>query len=298
MDADWYVDPLGRYDGRFFDGQMWTERVSSDGRLTLDPDWPPREEPAVAPLDHRGPRRATTLAESPVRTVAVLDDLPVANSDRTESRRLATRRAWVMLAAIAALVAIVVLMIVTNNGDNQSGTLADQPVSEPIDLDDLEDLEPLEGLVEEEAPVVDTTDQTGLAVDPAADFAPSERIDVGALTVVNGESVLLALEAWHRGAVGARDITLASGAGCWFGELGGAAVQTVQCGPVAGTADTEYLYDLVPLRMAEIDAGHVAQPVVEAVTVNTVLANGLDLVGRRNGPPPPVNQDNRGDRGG
>lgn len=41
MEADWYVDPLGRYDGRFFDGEDWTDQVSDSGVLATDPDWPP-----------------------------------------------------------------------------------------------------------------------------------------------------------------------------------------------------------------------------------------------------------------
>lgn len=46
MIADWYVDPLGRFDGRFFDGVDWTDQVSDGGHLLLDPDWPPAT-PAV-----------------------------------------------------------------------------------------------------------------------------------------------------------------------------------------------------------------------------------------------------------
>jgi len=82
MDADWYEDPLGRYDGRFFDGQGWTERVSSDGTSQVDPDFPPvfdNPAAAVAPVRRELPRHATTAAESPVRTVAVLDDTDLAS---------------------------------------------------------------------------------------------------------------------------------------------------------------------------------------------------------------------------
>lgn len=35
----WFVDPVGRFDGRLFDGQVWTAQVSQDGALTIDPDW-------------------------------------------------------------------------------------------------------------------------------------------------------------------------------------------------------------------------------------------------------------------
>jgi hypothetical protein len=39
IDADWYVDPLGRFEGRFFDGERWTERVSDGGAIAIDPDF-------------------------------------------------------------------------------------------------------------------------------------------------------------------------------------------------------------------------------------------------------------------
>ena len=38
--ADWYVDPLRRFDGRFFDGFQWTDQVSCDGLLQTDSNWP------------------------------------------------------------------------------------------------------------------------------------------------------------------------------------------------------------------------------------------------------------------
>lgn len=41
MEADWYIDPLGRFEGRFFDGSRWTHQVSDRGTLAFDPDWPP-----------------------------------------------------------------------------------------------------------------------------------------------------------------------------------------------------------------------------------------------------------------
>lgn len=35
----WFVDPVGRFDGRLFDGQVWTNQVSQDGRLIIDAEW-------------------------------------------------------------------------------------------------------------------------------------------------------------------------------------------------------------------------------------------------------------------
>jgi uncharacterized protein YxjI len=35
--ANWYADPLGRHELRYYDGQKWTEHVSSHGRTAIDP---------------------------------------------------------------------------------------------------------------------------------------------------------------------------------------------------------------------------------------------------------------------
>jgi|GEM_PF-2300342 len=45
MEAGWFVDPLGRFDGRLFDGAQWTDQVSDGGLLSTDPDWT-RPQPA------------------------------------------------------------------------------------------------------------------------------------------------------------------------------------------------------------------------------------------------------------
>jgi uncharacterized protein YxjI len=35
--AGWFADPLGRHEMRYYDGQQWTEHVSSHGRAGIDP---------------------------------------------------------------------------------------------------------------------------------------------------------------------------------------------------------------------------------------------------------------------
>ncbi len=44
--ADWYPDPYGRHQHRYWDGQQWTEHVSDHGRRTVDP--PVGRSPVVA----------------------------------------------------------------------------------------------------------------------------------------------------------------------------------------------------------------------------------------------------------
>ena len=38
--ADWYKDPAGRYDYRYWDGAKWTEHVSRAGTVHKDPPTP------------------------------------------------------------------------------------------------------------------------------------------------------------------------------------------------------------------------------------------------------------------
>ncbi|KAG1648795.1 hypothetical protein GQR58_029574 [Nymphon striatum] len=69
MDADWYVDPLGRFEGRFFDGEDWTAEVSNGGRLAVDPDWPPTPTtetmPAADQVDVQVPSVEVTASPDP-----------------------------------------------------------------------------------------------------------------------------------------------------------------------------------------------------------------------------------------
>lgn len=47
--ADWYPDPFGRHELRYWDGELWTENVSSHGRQSVDP--PTGEPKTVAGTD-------------------------------------------------------------------------------------------------------------------------------------------------------------------------------------------------------------------------------------------------------
>lgn len=46
--ADWYADPLGRYEKRYWDGASWTEHVTSNGAPAVDPPLAP-PTPVTAP---------------------------------------------------------------------------------------------------------------------------------------------------------------------------------------------------------------------------------------------------------
>jgi len=58
--ADWYPDPLGRHEHRFWDGALWTEHVASAGRQAIDP---PVIATSPAPVDNPG--RSCRLVSRP-----------------------------------------------------------------------------------------------------------------------------------------------------------------------------------------------------------------------------------------
>lgn len=45
--ADWYPDPFGRHERRYFDGQSWTHHVASQGRQAVDPPTGDAKVPTV-----------------------------------------------------------------------------------------------------------------------------------------------------------------------------------------------------------------------------------------------------------
>jgi uncharacterized protein YxjI len=57
--ANWYPDPMGRYQVRYWDGTNWTEHVSTNGVTALDPIHP------VAPQASQAVPAATTVEPTP-----------------------------------------------------------------------------------------------------------------------------------------------------------------------------------------------------------------------------------------
>lgn len=83
--ANWYVDPLGRFQGRYFNGTDWTAQVSVNGRLATDPDWPPTTAP-VQP----GPEADVNATSGRAVTSSGTPD--AANAARPERRSGIDRR--------------------------------------------------------------------------------------------------------------------------------------------------------------------------------------------------------------
>jgi uncharacterized protein YxjI len=48
LPADWYPDPSGRHEHRYWDGTQWTPHVASHGRQGTDNDWTALPPPTVA----------------------------------------------------------------------------------------------------------------------------------------------------------------------------------------------------------------------------------------------------------
>ena len=296
MEADWYVDPLGRFDGRFFDGESWTERVSDNGTAAIDPDFSSTTVAAIdesdlldQPMQAAGAPAATPLhlgaslmEESSARVVAVLDPSVVGGPSVEGGSRAPVL--WGLLALIAAL-AVAVLLLWDHD---RSGVVA-----VPVELDQeqearVQDLEEggIIGQVELDAIEALEVEPPSGSIGQGAGFATSETIEVGSLRVLNGTRVLDELGIWHQQFAVERGVVLDETASCWFGQLGDAAVQVVHCGPVGGSANTEFLFDAVPLLFEDIAGGQIAQPVVDAVQSDAVLANALTLVSNRDNPPP------------
>jgi hypothetical protein len=51
---DWYPDPYGRHETRYYDGTQWTEHVASHGKQSVDPPGGASHVPTVnRPIDKR-----------------------------------------------------------------------------------------------------------------------------------------------------------------------------------------------------------------------------------------------------
>ncbi|WP_456844449.1 phospholipid scramblase-related protein [Cellulomonas sp. P5_C6] len=63
--ANWYPDPHGRFEHRFWDGSRWTEHVGSAGRQAIDP---PLASPPMPPVDARPGPAAAVAPAAPTAT--------------------------------------------------------------------------------------------------------------------------------------------------------------------------------------------------------------------------------------
>jgi hypothetical protein len=87
VSAGWFQDPFGRFELRYWDGQMWTAHVSTAGQTTVDPPVPNSAfaapsvsvtEPATAPATESAPESVST----PASGVRFLDSMAPDSRDR------------------------------------------------------------------------------------------------------------------------------------------------------------------------------------------------------------------------
>ncbi len=155
---------------------------------------------------------------------------------------------------------------VDDNAD-ASGTEA------PADTTTAEDPDP----TNDTDPGTDDTTDDGT---PAVSDQGSDALNVGSLEILNAKPVLRDLAIWHESSLGDRAFTLGPDAGCWLGSIGEAVVQNAHCGPVASTPGAERQFDLIPLRFEDVEDGVIQiRPVTDAVVIDAVLPNGLELIG-------------------
>lgn len=83
--ADWYADPFGRHEHRYWDGAQWTEHVATAGRQAVDsPIVPPPPQHPARPVVPVGAQPASTASGRPdtkvqrqVRKLGVGDEAQV-----------------------------------------------------------------------------------------------------------------------------------------------------------------------------------------------------------------------------
>ena len=251
-------------------------------------------EPAVSPLSSEPPRRASTLVESPVRTVAVLDrrlNPPTRESSDAPDPRGGRRSTWLMWLIGFVVLGLLVfgVAVLLTGGDAVTSVASDLDASQVDRVRDLEaggldeaaaDEPAIEAEIEAEAEQRADDDPFASVTSATTSFGDDDLLVVGQIEIINGAPLLRELAAWHQEFAAATVREVPEGGGCWFGELGGNAVQEVHCGPVGGAANTEYLFDVVPVVFEDAGDGlQLAVPVIDAVVSDAVLPNSLELVG-------------------
>src|ERR687885_260277 len=69
---DWYPDPFGRHELRYYDGSQWTEHVASHGRQSTDPAV---GEPHVPTVNRAPEKIQRDVAKARLRDPNAMDGL-------------------------------------------------------------------------------------------------------------------------------------------------------------------------------------------------------------------------------
>jgi hypothetical protein len=96
---DWYPDPMGRHQHRYWDGAAWTQNVADEGVASIEP-----LETTLTPAVAAQP------AYAPVAAVPVVSTMPpAALADGTTT---APRRKWIPIVVAAAVIAVALIAVV------------------------------------------------------------------------------------------------------------------------------------------------------------------------------------------
>ena len=105
--AEWYSDPSGRYQYRYWDGSQWTNQVSSGGPSAVDPN----------PLD------ATVINTPPAPgSQAALAQPPAPQPAVQVSQTSGGMGMGVIIGALVAVVAVIILVVILMAGSDDDTT--------------------------------------------------------------------------------------------------------------------------------------------------------------------------------
>ncbi|MCP4303716.1 MAG: DUF2510 domain-containing protein [bacterium] len=114
--ADWYTDPTGRYQNRYWDGMKWSDQVSNGGPSATDPN-PLDPNTAIVPP---APGSVAATVSAP-KSVA-----PPAPAVQVSQKSGGTGFGMI-LGALVALVAVVLLAVVLLSGSDDSSSTTTTP---------------------------------------------------------------------------------------------------------------------------------------------------------------------------
>jgi hypothetical protein len=120
--SDWYTDPTGRYQYRYWNGVQWSDQVSNGGPSGTDPN----------PLD---PNIAATPPAPGSRAAAPPQAEPAAPQPAVQVSQSSGGIGFgVILGALLALVAVVVVLVVllSNSDDSTTTTEVPDTTSAPV----------------------------------------------------------------------------------------------------------------------------------------------------------------------
>ncbi|MGI9615299.1 MAG: DUF2510 domain-containing protein [Acidimicrobiales bacterium] len=101
----WYNDPTARFSNRYWDGDVWTDAVSSGGTNATDP---------IAPGETHGPPAPGTEARTAPSQAA---NVPAVNVNAAGGSSGASVIGPI-IAVIAVLIAVILLVVVLTGGDD------------------------------------------------------------------------------------------------------------------------------------------------------------------------------------